>query len=112
MKIVNRTEFLKLPSNTLFSEYESGHFGDLKIKGATIEPNDFQVQYLNSAVECDSSEDFFSILEHSQQTGESFSMDFNCLSRDGLYDSANKLYAVWEEVDIQQLIVRFANLLK
>jgi hypothetical protein len=38
MKILNTTDFAKLPEGVLFSEYQPCVLGDLKIKGETVNP--------------------------------------------------------------------------
>lgn len=111
MKIVNRIEFLKLPSNTVFSTYQSDSFGDISIKGDTIGSNDFGVQYLNDSIDYHSGNEFYDILSNAQKTGESINMDFYCLSRDGLFDN-EQLFAVWDEADVKALIVRLSETLK
>lgn len=111
MKIVNREEFLKLPSDTLFSLYTPSYFGEITIKGDTILPNDFRYQDINEAVDCRSSEEFSTILHSAQENGTSFKMDFQCWSRDGLYDN-DQLYAVWDNDDVKALIVRLNKIIE
>lgn len=105
MRIVNREEFLKLPSDTLFSLYTPQYFGEIMIKGDTIWPNDFRYQDINEAVDCRSSNEFTEILYSAEEKGTSFKMNFERWSRDGLYDN-DQLYAVWDDEDVKALIVR------
>lgn len=104
MKIVNLTTFLALPKNTLFSKYGPCVFGALEIKGDTLS-HDFLVQSIASAIDCKSSDEIVDILDHSEKTGASVKLDFECESRDGMFDP-NELFAVWEPSDVAQLIER------
>lgn len=112
MKIINRIEFLKLPNNTLFSTYDPCVFGEIQIKGETIGTNDFRVQSINDAINCGSSNDFYDILDKAQESSESFDLNFDCWSRDGLYDPDTQLYAVWDNKDVEALIERLKKTLK
>lgn len=109
MRIVKREEFLKMSSDTLFSLYTPQYFEDIMIKGDTIWPNDYRVQYIIEAVDCRSSEEFTEILCNAEENGTPFKMDFECWSRDGLYDN-DQLYAVWDEEDVKALITRLNKL--
>lgn len=110
MKIVNRVEFLKQPSGTLFSNYREGTLGDICIKENTREPNDFLVQYINDSIQCINGDEYSSILADAEKNGASVKMDFECTSRDGLYDDDSTLYAVWEQEDVKALIARLSQL--
>lgn len=106
MKIVKRIDFVKLPANTLFSEYEPCWFGPLMIKGDTLSNNnDWCEQNIADAIETNGA-DFADKLFHAQETGESIGMDFDCEGRDGTFDPDDRLYAVWEPQDVQHLINR------
>ncbi len=104
MRIVNRTTFLSLPAGTLFSKYQPHCFDDLCIKGDTL-GSDFYVQQINDAVDCHDSSEFGDILDTSERTGESFALDLECESRDGMFDE-EQLFAVWDESDVRNLIER------
>ncbi|HXN95998.1 MAG TPA: hypothetical protein VN879_15950 [Candidatus Acidoferrales bacterium] len=107
MKIVKRIDFVKLPPNTVFSEYTPCYFGPLLIKGETMpNGNDWYEQQIADAVAAHSSEEWSNILFRATETGESFGMDFDCEGRDGSFDPDDKLYAVWEPQDVQHLINR------
>ena len=110
MRIVNRKTFLALPANTLFSKYEPCYFGELQIKGETTEFNDFLTQDIADAIEgCPSRHG--DILEDSADKGTSFSMDFECCGRDGCYYDDDQLFAVWEQADVEGLIIRLIQCL-
>lgn len=112
MRIVNRIEFLKLPSDTLFSTYESDTFGELSIKGDTISFNDFRVQYIADSIACNNSYERDQFLDNAENNPDNFSlnMDFECWSRDGLYED-KQLYAVWDDDDVKALIARLNKVL-
>lgn len=105
MKIVDRKTFLSLPGETLYSEYEPCNFGPLQIKSDTIGANDFSTQQIADAVRCNNSAEFADILLDAQRTGASFSMDFDYLGRDGMFDD-EQLFAIWEPGDVAALIER------
>ena len=90
MRIVNKQEFYKLPSGTLYSEYEPCIFTGLKIKNDTIfngdEPIDFSYEDLIGNVETNSSNDFIDILDKCEKDKTEFNLDFECGERDGLYE--------------------------
>ena len=106
VRIITRKQLLSLPENILYSHYEPCNFGNLQIKGESIRDIDFYSQSITDAIDCDSSGEFADILFAAQETGRSFKMDFYCESRDGMFDSNETLFAVWEKDDIEQLIKR------
>ena len=102
MRIVNRATFLALPENTVFSKYKPCVFDEIAVKGETM-GNDFVTQRVSDAIEAPNSCEFIDLLLRAEKTGESMKMDFDCGSRDGLFD-AGQLFAVWEEADVRGLI--------
>lgn len=115
MKILPRQAFLALPPNTVFSTYEPCVFGPIAIKGETIYANDgraidFFYQITEDAVDHPTSPDQFDLLERAQKTGESFGIDLDCQSREGLFDDS-MLYAVWEDDDVRRLVRRLEECL-
>ena len=105
MKIVNRRAFLEMPAGVLFSNYERCFFGDLSIKGETLDGIDFYVQQITDAVKCNNSGEFYEILFDAEMNGTSFVLDFECEGRDGLFDKC-QLFAVWEPQDVAALITK------
>ena len=104
MKIVSRTEFLKMKPGTVYSLYKPCIFGALEIKEKSYE-NDWLYQDIVDAIECDDSGDLTDRLFDAQENGSSLDIDFDCLSRDGLFDD-DQLFAVWERKDVVALIER------
>lgn len=112
MRITNRTEFLALPGDVLYSPYEHCIFGDLAIKHqTTASGNDFIYQQIADAIECSGSDDFSDKLFAAANSGASLPMDFDCAGRDGMFDPSETLYAVWEKEDVRQLIAKLQELL-
>jgi hypothetical protein len=105
MRIVDRKTFLAMPAGTVFSKYKPCIFGDLCIKEDTLATDDFLVQQLVDPIECTGSSDLSFKLEGARLLGESLSMDFDCLGRDGCFDE-EQLFAVWERADVEALIGR------
>lgn len=115
MKIVKRSEFLALPTGTVFSKYKHCLFEDLMIKGDTspvaVECGDFWYQSIADAIECSGSEERFNKLFSAAETGNSLVMDFHCEGRDGLYEPMDSMYAIWERADVESLISRLQETL-
>ena len=113
MKIVNRQQFLQMPSGTLYREYEPCAFGDLQVKGNTwphrlangTDASDHIAAHFD-CVESEGSVEAFDILDRAAETGESFNLDYDeSWMRDGWSPEINnKLYAVYERADVEQLI--------
>lgn len=113
MKIVKRIDFVKLPPNTLFSEYTPCYFGPLLIKGDTLpNGNDWYEQQIADAIEAHDGGEWTDKLFRATETGESIGMDFDCEGRDGSFDPDDKLYAVWEPQDVQHLVNRLQRCLQ
>jgi hypothetical protein len=99
MKIVDRKAFLKMPEGTLFCKYDPCVFGEMHVKGSTW-GDDFLLKRAFGEVACDNGAELDDVLETARISGESFNLDFDCLGRDGLFDSG-QLFAIWEKSDIE-----------
>lgn len=108
MKIVNRIEFLKLPSGTMYSLYSPIVFDGLYVKFDSINSTvgEKYIDFLN--ISLTDSIDSMEELEKMEK-GISIGMDFDCIGRNGLYDLDQK-YAVWEKKDVQGLMDVLKNL--
>lgn len=106
MKIVTRKEFMKLPTETVFSYYEPCSFREFMIKVSDDKewPTDFLFDSIIGEIDTVSSEDYLTKCEMMEK-GESVPMDFESTSREGLFDE-EQLYAVYEKKDIEKLIAR------
>ena len=109
MKIVNKNTFLQMPNNTVYSKYKPYIFGELCIKGKTVE-NDFYYQEISSAQLCDYGT-YFDALFFAERDEISFTFDFNCEGRDAMLDE-HQLFAVWEQADVLALIARLQQTIK
>lgn len=109
MKIINREEFYKLPEGTLFQEYQQFYFGELKIKGRTIQNSqsgkniDYTELCLGGNIKANNSDEFFEILLESEESVENIELDFDNYSRNGMFDD-NQLYAVYSSDDTDNLV--------
>lgn len=112
MKIVNLDQFIAMPAGTVFAKYEPCVFGDLLIKEDSIpETRDFFYQPLVDTIDSRNSDEHFDLLEAAEHKGASVPLDYNCISRDGLYEPA-QLFAVWERTDVEGLIARLQETLR
>lgn len=111
MKIINATEFLKMPSGTVFAKYKPCIFGDLRVKGETYDDrNDFVYAPLTLTVMNGGSDDLDDKLEDMQNNGTEEILDIEEYGRDGMYDT-DQLYAVYSKDDIKQLVVKLSSLI-
>ena len=106
MKIVNLETFLKLPPNTVFAKYAPQVFGDLQIKGKSIEGHGdfFALDPIGGCVAFNNHEELDAAIA-AAESGESVPVDFETEGRDGLYEK-DQLFAVWEPADVAALIKR------
>lgn len=111
MKIINRETFLALPAGTVYAKFEPHMFGETCVKGDTVAGVDWYYAGLNSPI-CTHNDTWAdTILFNAMETGCSVSLDFETETRDGLFDQ-EQLFAVWESVDVRQLISRLQQTLK
>ena len=107
MKIVNLTEFLKMPAGVLFSKYQPHVFGELCIKGENCGKSDFDYQALTE-VKASNTDEWCHILDNAvdaaEKTGVSASveLDFEISQRDGCYEE-KQLFAIWDYNDTIRL---------
>lgn len=115
MRIVDRATFLAMPAGTVFAKYQPCVFGDLLIKGETLAGGiDFRYQQIVDSLDVGGSGEFVDRLhlaEAKGAAGPEIEMDFNCESRDGLFD-ADQLFAVWSRDDVEALINRLGRTLE
>jgi len=100
VKLLNRAEFLAMPENTLFSDYDNGDIQGLNIKGESLS-NDFCYGDIVFSVK-NNGDDVFEVIDDMEQ-GKSFPVDLDCYAREGLFDNSLQ-YVVWENDDIKALI--------
>jgi hypothetical protein len=104
MRIVNRTDFLSLPSGIIYSKYQQlGIIEGLYEKGDTWS-DDWIYQSLLDSVDCNDSDEFANIMFAAEE-GSEFKMDLNCGERDGVFDDNDK-FVVYDKKDLDKLVVR------
>ena len=101
MKIINLSEFRKLPPGTIFSKYQPCIFDGPMCKQETAEIDFFFETILND-VENDSTGEFIEKCAEMEK-GKSHKLEVDALERDGMFDKC-QLFAVYEKEDIEQLI--------
>ena len=106
MKIVNLSEFLNLPSGTVYMKYEPCVFQDLCVKDDSITAtNDFLYCSITCGIECTSGNDMVDKLFAAEDNNTSVGLNFDIIRRDGCFE-AGQLFAVYEKEDVEQLIAK------
>jgi len=108
MKIINRDQFLDMPANTVYFEFEPCVFGPMRIKGDTIGNDWF---YTDICSFDGDKEMFFDIYDDMIQTGRSQPLDMDVEGRDGTFD-CDQMYAVLDNEDIKHLIGHLQRCIK
>lgn len=107
MKIINREEFYKLPSGTLFSEFQPDIFTGLKIKYDTWDagekPYDYVELDLIGNIKAYSSDQFDLLMDEAVEGKSTLQLDFESAGRNAYFDE-DQLYAIYERDDILGLI--------
>ena len=104
MRIVNRKEFLELPSGTVFSKYKPCIFDGLYIKSYSIGTNDFLYQSLIGNIKCSDGVEFSDILFSAVEKQSNIELDFELPERDGLFDD-EQLFAIYSKDDVTELVI-------
>lgn len=105
MKIVNRKEFLSLPSGIIYSYYRAHGFDGLYEKGESLE-NDWYYADMIDNVDCNSSNERDSIIFAAEE-GAHFRMDLDCGSRDGVFEDSD-MFAVYDANDLDRIIKKLS----
>lgn len=101
MKIINRRDFLKLPSCILYQKYSSlGNLENLEIKLDSLE-NDWYYQKFPTE-NINPSDELFHFWQEAE-SGAELKMVFNEVLRDGSFDQ-NQRFLVWDKEEIKQLV--------
>ena len=102
MKVVNYIEFIKLPINTLYSDFteDSCIINNIYCKQETISDNDWFYTNFTGTIEYDDDVyESFSKLKNSL----SVELDTTSIERDGMFDR-NRKFIVYEKQDIINLM--------
>lgn len=99
MKVVSRSEFLKLPAGTFYAKGEPWCFNTLCVKDDSLD-NDWY--YLNPAwVDANDSSEAVERLDEMLELGKSHPME-EAVGRDGCFDM-NDIFLVFERADLEKL---------
>lgn len=111
MRIVNSKEFYKLPSGTLYCNYERHFSMELSIKGDTISNGKVDIDYFYHPLigEYGVSADIYKMLDDSVRNGTEFELEYERTMRDGVFDDS-RMYAIYNKSDILQLIKQLQRL--
>lgn len=108
MKVVSRQEFIKLPAGTVYTDYAPHIFGELCIKGDSLD-NDWWEQRIvgELGINCEEIPEVIERLD----AGEDIPVDLDIEARDAMFD-VDQLYAVWSKEDVTKLISRLQETLQ
>lgn len=103
MKIVNRDDFLKLPSGIVYSDYQShGMINNLYVKLESLK-NDWFYQDLINSLDAMDSREIDEIIDSAENAGTSFDMNLDISERDGLF-KVDQHFVVYEKSDVLRLL--------
>lgn len=104
MKIINRTEFLKLPPYTLYCKCdEYGNANAIEVKYDNCGTNDWVCQELTNIESHDCGERSDRLSQMIDSDKVSYPLEMDCAGRDGLYDD-DQLFLIYEQADVKKLI--------
>lgn len=112
MRIVNRKEFLQLPSGILYCKYKHTSAYNICIKYDSWK-NDWLYQELStlwSPNENDSSELYNKLDKAESDSSYSFKQDLDGSQRDGSFDE-DQMFLIYEKEDIIKLIEKLKTLI-
>lgn len=103
MKVVNRTEFLKLPPGTFYAKGKPWYFDGVTVKNANAYNGDdwWALHFCWPDTETGDCGECIDVMEKSLADGSSFPMQ-TAVDRDGLHD-AEQLFLVFEKAELLQL---------
>lgn len=111
MKIINRKEFLAMPSGTVYAKFTpADFFGDMCVKHDTW-TNDWIYQTLNDFDNWHNSAERYIRIDDMVGNGVSYPLLYDSSSRDGFFDE-DQLFAIWEKEDIVKLVNLLNKLVK
>ena len=109
MKIVDYKTFISMPEGTLYAEYKPCYFGELYVKGETI--NDGNDWFLSRTKESWQGDEQFVDQCELMVAGNELRGDYDIQERDGMFDY-NRMFLVYDKTDIQDLINHLTKLIK
>lgn len=115
MKVVSRTELMRLPAGTLYHEWIPCDFGPLCIKGESImhehlgRLNDWW-QVVVPSIDEPEQPSYIDRLFHLDE-GAALPVTIDLAGREALFDDKLR-YAVWERADVELLHRKLSDILK
>lgn len=112
MRIVNRKEFLAMPSGTVYCKYERmGILGDLCIKYRSLKA-DWYYLALADFDDCNDSTEFVDKLDQMEKDPKlSYPLNCDTTARDGLFED-NEMFMVYDKKDVMNIVDILINTLK
>lgn len=99
MKIINRKEFLKIPSGTVYCKGKRWYWEQMAIKQESLENDWFYLEL--DQIPCSDSKEWVDNQERMLDTGESMPIQIT-EARDGFFDD-EEIFLVYEKDDIELL---------
>lgn len=104
MRIVSRSEFLKMPPGTVFCSGSPWIFSNIRVLTSPLGEDYIAKEICPMSIKCESDEERFELLDLSMKDGRSLEMDFDgSESRDGFFER-DEIIAVFEADDIKKLV--------
>lgn len=111
MKVATRQELIHMPAGTLYHEWRPAYFGDLCIKGESIEHpgKGLQDWWSQLVPQVDHETPMEGLADLDQ--GKAVALTFDCEGRDALFDDEIR-YAVWSRDDVEAFRDRLTKALE
>ncbi len=105
MHIVNRNQFMKLPSGTVYCKFYDSSFGEVQVKGPNAGEDIDWFYYDLFSLDTKDSGSFFDLLNALEADPNAITQtaDFPILTRDGLFEDEEK-FAIFSEEDVSRLM--------
>jgi hypothetical protein len=103
MRIIGLDDFLAMPTGTVFAKYRPQIFGELCVKGDSInESSDFFYRPIWEPLAYSSSE-LCDVLIAAEERKAEVQIDTDCWQRDGLYEYG-QLFAVFSREEVLRIV--------
>ena len=104
MKVINRSEFLKIEGKVLYSRFYNGHVSpssSIEMKLGNNGDNDWVYQTLSGEIARG-----FDVFDEAWESNiDSLDIDLECAGRDGMFDSDEKCkFLIFEKKDVMEII--------
>ena len=102
MKIINRKAFFEMPAGTIYAQGEPWCFGELCVKGETLDSGDDWLYRQLVQIDADNSDKLIDRLDDMLDNGASYPLNTYEM-RDGCFDDG-MIFMVYEASDLKQMI--------